>query len=99
MNTILADQIPARFAALVRSLYPELRELLACELAAGNVIVAAHRDLPQAGGIFVGLASPFRTVPAVLPATVRRGPHETGHAWCDEIVAGPPFHTLAAPAV
>lgn len=98
MNKIPAELVPARFSALVRSLYPELRELLAGELAAGNIIVSVERDVPQPGGIFVGLGTPFRKLPAKLPAAVRRVPRETGSTRPEEIVAGPPIHTLAAPA-
>jgi hypothetical protein len=98
MNPILGQQVPARFAALVRSLYPELRELLARELAAGNVIVSAQRDVPQPGGIFVGLGTSFRALPPELPAVVRRVPRDASGTRHEEIVAGPPIHTLAAPA-
>jgi|KBSSwiStaDraftv2_1062776.scaffolds.fasta_scaffold925954_1 hypothetical protein len=97
MNKIPAELVPARFSALVRSLYPELRELLASELAAGNIIVSVVRDVPHPGSIFVGLGTPFRDLPASLPAAVRRIPREAGSTRPEEIVAGPPLHTLAAP--
>jgi hypothetical protein len=99
MHPIPYEQIPPRFSALVRSLYPELRDLLARELAAGNAIVGAHRNLPQAGGIFVELGMPFRALSPELPAAVRRLPREAGSARPEELTAGPPFHVLAAPAM
>jgi hypothetical protein len=58
---------PAPGSRTIEDLCPELRALVASELAAGNTIVEWGPSLYGHGGVLVLLAKPFRHAPPSLP--------------------------------
>ena len=70
-------------------LCPELAQLLATELAAGNKIVQTGCGLVKPDGVVVGLGKPFRAAPAVLPLGVVYREVNDPHWWKAELVHEP----------
>lgn len=60
---------------------PELRGLLAAELAAGNTVVEARTGMYGASAVLVLLSGPFRSRPARLPAGVEYRELNDPHWW------------------
>jgi hypothetical protein len=67
--------------AHIDRLCPELAELLAAELAAGNNIYETGSGWPRAESVMVSLAKPFLAGPASLPAGVVFREINDAHWW------------------
>ena len=76
-------------------LCPELRELLAAELAANNLVVECRAGLYAPDAVLILLSGPFRTTPSSLPAGVEYREVNDPHWWKAEYFHGPTKHCVA----
>ena len=90
-----AQWVAARDRPALAKLHPDLRAILAAELAAGNEVIETGGGWPDADSVFVRLRDPFRTKPASLPTGIVYTEPNDPHWWKADYTSEAPRHTLA----
>jgi len=78
----------------MNDLWPELQTILDAELKAGNQVLEASRDWPDAGSVFITLIKRFQKNSAVNES-VQYNEENDPHYWHADYSCGKPVHTLA----